>query len=484
MHRSGTSALARGLQMLGVYLGNDFLSPKPDNPTGYWEDRNIYELNERLLAVFGLKWEDVALIDDARWDEPEVEALRAEAVEYLRSQFVSHPLWGFKDPRTIRLLPFWHSVLHRLEVDECYLVVIRNPRSVAASLIQRHGMDAVTAHLLWLVYVVPNLSKIANRPFIVTDYDLVMADPRRQLERIARGLKIPLNDTSRAGIEQFASDFLDPNLRHSFFNESDFETDPNLPPLTREAYLWLRPLATDRTETDSPRFWSAWESSRKAVERTNRRRQFRVTVGSAQARAIKRGTPKPEFEQSELRCPAILAAAQVRVLADSDTSLREDGAHLFVVIGAQRTGTNILREILNTNEQIAMLGEVLSPSPAPAHWDNFCRGLPVRSVLPASFGETESLLDQYFEFVRYRIRNHWEGNKKSRSHAFGVDIKYNQLETYRASQLGFHFVSIHSLLSAISRSYTDSYDKKCNTLRHIDADRRTIEMSGTTMMAP
>ena len=113
MHRSGTSALARGLQMLGVYLGNDFLSPKPDNPTGYWEDRNIFELNERLLAVFGLKWEDVALIDDARWDEPEVEALRAEAVEYLRSQFVSHPLWGFKDPRTIRLLPFWHSVLRR-----------------------------------------------------------------------------------------------------------------------------------------------------------------------------------------------------------------------------------------------------------------------------------------------------------------------------------------------------------------------------------
>ena len=267
MHRSGTSALARGLQMLGVYLGSDFLSPQPDNPTGYWEDRNIYDLNERLLAVFGLKWEEVALIDDDRWDRPEVEALRAEAVDYLGSQFVSHPLWGFKDPRTIRLLPFWHSALHRLEVDECYLVVVRNPRSVAASLIKRHGMDAVTAHMLWLVYVVPNLSKIAHRPFVVTDYDLLLEDPRRQLERIARGLKIPVNDTSTAGMEQFAGDFLDPNLRHSYFNASDFETDLNLPPLTREAYLWLRALATDRVETDSPRFWSAWEASRKAVKR-------------------------------------------------------------------------------------------------------------------------------------------------------------------------------------------------------------------------
>jgi hypothetical protein len=267
MHRSGTSALARGLQMLGVDLGNDFISPKPDNPTGYWEDRNIYEINERLLAVFGLKWEEVALIDDARWDAPGAEALRTEAVTYLRSQFVSHSLWGFKDPRTIRLLPFWRSVLRSLEVDESYLLVIRNPRSVANSLVRRHGMDAVTAHLLWLVYVVPNLSMIANRPFIVADYDLVMASPRQELERIAKGLKIPLTDTSRAGIDQFVSDFLDPNLRHSFFNVSDFELDLNLPPLTREAYLWLRSLATDQTANDSPRFWEAWERSRKAVER-------------------------------------------------------------------------------------------------------------------------------------------------------------------------------------------------------------------------
>jgi LPS sulfotransferase NodH len=110
---------------------------------------------------------------------------------------------------------------------------------------------------------------------------------------------------------------------------------------------------------------------------------------------------------------------------DADTPRR--GFHLFVVIGAQRTGTNILREILNTNEQIAMLGEVLTPSPAPAHWDNFCRTLPVHTVHPASVDEAEALLDRYFEFVQYRIRNHWECNRKNRSHAFGVDIKYNQL---------------------------------------------------------
>ena len=165
----------------------------------------------------------------------------------------------------------------------------------------------------------------------------------------------------------------------------------------------------------------------------------------------------------------------VRVPVDGGTSLRDSGVALFVVIGAQRTGTNILREILNTNEQIAMLGEVLSPSPAPAHWDNFRRGLPLHSVLPATPGEAESLLDEYFEFVQYRIRNHWEGNKKNRSHAFGVDIKYNQLTRYRASQLEFRVFPISSGLPAIPRSYSDSYGKKCNTQCHIGADRFTAK---------
>jgi LPS sulfotransferase NodH len=117
----------------------------------------------------------------------------------------------------------------------------------------------------------------------------------------------------------------------------------------------------------------------------------------------------------------------VRVLANSDNCLGGSVSHLFVVVGAQRTGTNLLRETLNTNKEIAMLGEVLTPSPAPAHWDNFCRNLPRRSFLPATRSETDSLLDQYFKFVQYRIRNHWEGNKKHDSHALGVDIKYNQL---------------------------------------------------------
>ena len=108
-------------------------------------------------------------------------------------------------------------------------------------------------------------------------------------------------------------------------------------------------------------------------------------------------------------------------------SSRGAGAELFIVIGAQRTGTNLLREILNTNDHIAMLGEVLTPSPAPGHWDNFCRTFSADGRAFADYRETEALLDRYFDFVEYRIRNYWKNNRKANIQAFGVDIKYNYL---------------------------------------------------------
>lgn len=102
---------------------------------------------------------------------------------------------------------------------------------------------------------------------------------------------------------------------------------------------------------------------------------------------------------------------------------------LFVVVGAQRTGTNLLREVLNTNPGLAMLGEVFSPSEAPAHWDNFAKMLSPADLRPATASAAAALLDRYFDFVEYRIRNHWKGGDKSGVRSLGVDVKYNQLRS-------------------------------------------------------
>ena len=48
MPRSGTSAAARMLNLLGASLGNDLAEPNDFNPTGVWEHRGIRAINEEL----------------------------------------------------------------------------------------------------------------------------------------------------------------------------------------------------------------------------------------------------------------------------------------------------------------------------------------------------------------------------------------------------------------------------------------------------
>jgi O-antigen biosynthesis protein len=266
MHRAGTSLVTRGLKSLGIYLGDDFLDAKPDNPTGYWEDRNIVGFNSRVLNVFGLQWKSVALLTDVHWDEPAIEAIRLKAIEYIQTTFVSHPLWGFKDPRTIRLLPFWSSVFQRVGVEDAYVVVIRNPLSVAESLLKR-GVDASTSHSLWLLHMVPYLNRIAEKPYVVIDYDLLMEDPRGQLERIADALEISPSDTTSAEIERFVADFVDPELHHNQLVRLDRDLLPDPSVLVQNAYLGLSRLATDRVGPDRSRFWSEWKQIEGATQR-------------------------------------------------------------------------------------------------------------------------------------------------------------------------------------------------------------------------
>jgi hypothetical protein len=255
MHRSGTSAVARGLQALGVNLGNDFLDAQPENPTGYWEDRGIVELNERVLKALHLTWDSVAPIERRRFGGWRMWQLRREARRYLSRHFTPAALWGFKDPRTIRLLPFWLAVLSECGVDDAYLLAIRNPSSVAASLHARQGTDVETAQRLWLVNVVPFLDEIAGKPFVVVDYDCLMLDPRGQLERIAQRLGLARQNPS--DVDRFSSDFLDAKLRHTVFSVADIDTSTEAGCLTRDAYGLLHEVAVDERAVDST-FWAAW----------------------------------------------------------------------------------------------------------------------------------------------------------------------------------------------------------------------------------
>lgn len=258
--RSGTSAITRGLQTLGVELGNQLRTGGGKNPTGFFEDEDLLALNKCLKNLLGIRGDSVALIDSSHWQTPAVQALQQEAIRTIRQRFGGYPLWGYKYTRTLRLLPFWREVFAALALDVRYLMVIRNPLSVArsrAKLDPRRGTQE-KSDLEWLVNIVPYFRDIREQPFVVVDYDNVMANPAQQLARVAAALDLPQTASSQVALQTYAEEFLTPSLRHTHFTLKDLENDACVNRLTKDAYRWLYQLATNTVEPHSPALWQDW----------------------------------------------------------------------------------------------------------------------------------------------------------------------------------------------------------------------------------
>src|SRR5262245_1129987 len=63
MHRSGTSAITRMLNLLGATLPKNILGGGPGNETGHWEPRRLIHLHDQLLSEAGSHWNDWRKID-------------------------------------------------------------------------------------------------------------------------------------------------------------------------------------------------------------------------------------------------------------------------------------------------------------------------------------------------------------------------------------------------------------------------------------
>jgi len=261
--RSGTSAITRGLAALDIPLG-DRLKPGVGrkNAKGFFEDEDLLEVNYRLHEAFGLRrnGSSVHPVSDALWRELDLEPLRDEALRIIDERFAGHDLWGFKCGGVMRLLPFWEDVFARRGIEPVYVVAIRNPLSVAGS---RQRLDYFRGlqekcDLEILAQVVPYFRRVARSPFLVVDYDNLMENPRRELDRMAATLGVTRTETVERGIEAYRSEFLSEDLRRNRTDPEALIAEPRINPLTRDAYDWLHRLACDRVDPDSEALWADW----------------------------------------------------------------------------------------------------------------------------------------------------------------------------------------------------------------------------------
>ena len=65
MHRSGTSAVARALNLCGAWAGkpDDLTGANIENPWGFWERRDVRHICDELLRSMGGDWWKVAQLD-------------------------------------------------------------------------------------------------------------------------------------------------------------------------------------------------------------------------------------------------------------------------------------------------------------------------------------------------------------------------------------------------------------------------------------
>ena len=248
MHRAGTSVIARGLQALGIDLGDRLMSADQRmNARGFFEDMDVVRQDDALLDAFGGDWKNLALLDAVDWRDPELSTARTDARRLLEARLARSGQFGFKDPRVARLLPFWQAVFAEMGVADAYVIAVRHPLSVIDSLMARDGLDVRRSGWLWLTHLVCALHYTAGRPRVVVDYDRLLAAPERELARMAEGLGLPAAALTGEDVTTYTRDFLSAELRHAEHTPEDLAATV-VPPLVRDAYALAQRLACDEAD--------------------------------------------------------------------------------------------------------------------------------------------------------------------------------------------------------------------------------------------
>lgn len=204
MHRSGTSAVTRVVNLLGVPLGRaDDIYSAEDNPSGHWESRQLCAVNNMILDAFG-GFEFAMPLMPGSW----LQSRRATELRHvMRATFnnvYQGERWLWKDPRICLTLPLWRQVLN----DFCVVFVVRDAAPVIRSLHRREGFPPSYCYAVWDDYNRRAVAASSGLPVVTVDFDSMLEDPLHQVKLLSEGLSfvgVQLNDeigTAAASMHQ------------------------------------------------------------------------------------------------------------------------------------------------------------------------------------------------------------------------------------------------------------------------------------------
>ncbi|WP_234785694.1 sulfotransferase family protein [Bacillus mycoides] len=214
LHRSGSSAVAGVLDLLGVNMGDNLLEATPANVKGYFENINFVMLNEKILEVLNMTWMTPRL--RRKIFESEFQLVQSELLlDECKSLFSKEVklIWGLKDPRILLTFDFWKSYLEEIS-DITYVFVWRPVEESIKSLSYRDNIDLKLAKDILNVYY-KNLIyyreelKRTNNDIVDIHFKDLLKDPGIFVEKI----NLRLNQDHNYNLD-LIKDFLDIDLKH------------------------------------------------------------------------------------------------------------------------------------------------------------------------------------------------------------------------------------------------------------------------------
>lgn len=215
MHRSGTSAFAGMLKLLGAELGADLMQPWADNPKGFFENNKIWQFNQEMLEQCGATWEDPFLYGIDWHEKHGLKRFKPQIKALIEGELVQSggKLLAIKDPRLCILYPLWREVMEEIGIASVCVLPFRHPIEVAQSLRERNGFCIERGYQLWLNYVFT--AELASRKFprVFIRFDDLFESPEKIVQSISRNLGVSFPQS----FESVSNDiyaFLDLTLKH------------------------------------------------------------------------------------------------------------------------------------------------------------------------------------------------------------------------------------------------------------------------------
>ncbi len=165
MHRSGTSMVSRLLNLMGFYYSDEknTVLPSRNNPKGYWERRDVMELNDLILLNHKTSWDRPFQFGNK---EPTLKDFQFK-INNIIYKLDAHRPWFIKDPRLCITYPYWVNFLE----DYLNVLVIRSPRAVAMSLYKRNNFKVEYSFALWDFYYSHLIEYLDNTKTIMVNYE-------------------------------------------------------------------------------------------------------------------------------------------------------------------------------------------------------------------------------------------------------------------------------------------------------------------------